>query len=146
MQIRIFSIPIPGGEKLNDEMNQFLRSKRVLQVGNQLVTNENGTFWCFCIKYLEDAVKSKRQKVDYRSVLDKESFNRFSKMREIRKKLAQEDGIPAYAVFTDEELAELAAKVRLDKRSMLEIRGIGQKKIEKYGPHFFTGRIDEKDK
>ena len=34
----IFSIPIIGGEKLNDEINTFLRSKKILDVEGQLVT------------------------------------------------------------------------------------------------------------
>jgi len=28
MQIKIFTIPIIGGEKMNEEMNVFLRSKK----------------------------------------------------------------------------------------------------------------------
>jgi len=53
MQIKIFSIPIPGGEALNEEMNLFLRSKKVLHVDSRLVNHAQGAFWCFCIKYLD---------------------------------------------------------------------------------------------
>jgi superfamily II DNA helicase RecQ len=40
-------------------------------------------------------------------VLDDATFKRFSALREIRKRVGQEDGVPAYAVFTDAELAEI---------------------------------------
>jgi hypothetical protein len=32
MQIKLFTIPILGGEKLNEELNLFLRSKKVSSV------------------------------------------------------------------------------------------------------------------
>ena len=37
MQIKIFTIPIMGGELLVEEMNVFLRSKKVLQLKEHLV-------------------------------------------------------------------------------------------------------------
>ncbi|MFQ5447469.1 MAG: HRDC domain-containing protein, partial [Saprospiraceae bacterium] len=135
--------PIPGGEDMNDEMNKFLRSKKVLQTENHLVSNGNETFWCFCIKYLDEAPQGKRQKVDYRQVLDEESFQRFAHMRQIRKQLAQEEGIPAYAIFTDEELAGLAQLEVRTPATMRSVKGIGEKKVEKYGEHFFTKKEPE---
>jgi superfamily II DNA helicase RecQ len=143
MQIKIFNIPIPGGEEINEEMNTFLRSKKVLQTENHLVSNDNGNFWCFCIKYLNEAPQGKRQKVDYMEVLDKETFQRFADMRKIRKQLAQEEGIPAYAIFTDEELAGLAKLEALTPAAMRSVKGIGEKKIEKYGRHFYTKKEAE---
>ena len=137
MQIKIFSIPIPGGEAINEEMNKLLRSKKVLQTESELVNTENGTFWCFCIKYLDDVSGTFRKtKVDYREVLDDECFQRFSDMRKIRKALAQKEGIPAYAIFTDEELAGLAKLKTRTTATMKTVPGIGEKKIEKYGDYF----------
>jgi len=54
MQIKIFTIPILGGEVLNDELNRFLRAKKVLQLESQLISQTKSGFWCFCIKYLDD--------------------------------------------------------------------------------------------
>jgi len=112
MQVRLFTIPILGGELLTAELNVFLRTHKILQVESQLMQEGTSTFWCFCIKYIEDTRIKERsmvtQKVDYKSVLDEASFARFSKLREVHKKVAQEDAVPAYAVFTDEELAGLA--------------------------------------
>ena len=48
MQIKIFTIPIMGGEMLTDEMNVFLRSKKILQVKEHLVNHDSeGVFWCY---------------------------------------------------------------------------------------------------
>jgi len=139
MQIKIFTIPIMGGEALTEEMNSFLRSKRVLQVEQQLAGQGQGTAWCFCIRYVEDnsPFRGAKEKVDYREVLDPESFERFSTFRKIRKEIADDEGVPAFAVFADSELAEMAKIPDLSATSMKAVRGIGEKKIEKYG-RFFT--------
>jgi superfamily II DNA helicase RecQ len=138
MQIKIFTIPILGGEQITEEMNRFLRGKKILQTEHHLVTNTEGTFWCFCIKYLPDNFQpsAQKKKIDYREVLDSKSFQRFALMRETRKELAKEEGIPAYAVFTDAELAELAKIETLTATAMKNVQGIGSGKIEKYGKHF----------
>ena len=117
---------------MNNDLNRFLRSKKVLEVENQLVNHAQNAYWCFCIKYLDDEAKEREKKrVDYRQVLDELSFKRFSTMREIRKQLAKEDAVPAYAVFTDEELAALARIEDLTILTMQKIKGIGEKKVEK---------------
>ncbi len=146
MQIQTFTIPILGGEQINEEMNRFLRSKKILQTENHLVTTPEGTFWCFCIKYLttEPSQTGKKKRIDYREVLDTESFKRFARMRKTRKALAEQAGVPAYAVFTDAELAELAQIKELTPTAMGKIKGIGVKKIEKYGKHFINSPNNEK--
>ena len=144
MQIKLFTIPILGGERLNEELNVFLRSKKVLETESQLVQNGNNTFWCFCIKYLEGPFSStsKRQKVDYREVLNDLSYQKFLKFKDIRKRIAKEEDIPAYAIFTDEELSEIA---KIENRTLAQInkiKGIGKKKIEKYGRYFIDQNKD----
>ena len=56
-----------------------------------------------------------RPKIDYKNVLDEDSFARFSIIREIRLDIARTNDVPAYAVFSDREMAELA-KVRIYPR------------------------------
>ena len=146
MQIKIFNIPIPGGEQMNDEKNAFLRTQKVLQTESQVVSNAQGTFWCFCVKYLDETPQGKIQKVDYREVLDEATFQRFAEMRKVRKQLAQDEGIPAYAIFTDEELAGLAKLETLTLAAMRNVKGIGEKKVEKYGNHFINQQTDETGK
>lgn len=150
MQIRIFTIPIMGGEMLAEEMNVFLRSKKVIQVKEHLVNNDSeGAFWCYSIRYVDDVAAAEREKVkvDYREVLDEVTFKRFSALREIRKRVAQEDAVPAYAVFTDGELAELAKVEILTLESIRQLKGVGEKKVEKYGHHFLPkSATDEKSK
>lgn len=150
MQIKLFTIPIMGGEKLLEEMNAFLRSKKVLRVAERLVQENEGSCWCYSIRYIEDGkgkdkLGKTRKKIDYREVLDEPTYARFSAMRKTRKQLADRDGIPAYAVFTNAELAELAKIEVLTLAKMKTVQGIGAQKVEKYGAHFITQtKADEK--
>ena len=149
MQIKIFSIPVVGGEDVNEALNVFLRSKKILQTESHIVNNNGSAFWSFCVKYLDDVVgvspneRSERVKIDYRDVLDETTFKRFSKLREIRKQLAQDDAVPAYAVFTDEELSNIAKLPELSLSKIRSIKGIGHKKVEKYGQLILNGMTDE---
>lgn len=136
MQIKIFSIPIIGGEKLNDDLNVFLRSKKILDIESHLVTLQQNAFWTFKVKYIDEAVGStsnEKVKIDYKEVLDEESFKRFAKMREVRKALSQAENIPAYAILTDEQMAGLSKIEDLTMGKMKTVKGIGEKTIEKYG-------------
>jgi superfamily II DNA helicase RecQ len=140
MQIKFFTIPIFGGEAAAEAMNSFLRSRKILHTEGQLLSNAGAVCWCFCIRYMGDepVAGRERAKIDYMEVLDADSFQRFSKMRIIRKQLAAEEAIPAYAVFTDAELAELACIEKLSIETMKQVKGIGEKKTAKYGLHFIN--------
>lgn len=92
----------------------------------------------FTIQYIDSEPNtqetfSSKEKVDYKNVLDTKTFAQFSKLREARKKIAQEDAVPAYAVFTNEELAEIAKLEEINDKTLLAISGIGEKRVEKYG-------------
>ena len=135
MQIRFFTIPIASVNDYNDELNAFLRSNKVVEIEKQLVQTPNGVYWCVYISYLLSNMPEQppKEKIDYIKVLEPEIFARFSKLREIRKKIASDDGVSAYVVFTDAELAEMAKLPELTINKLKGIKGIGDKKAEKYG-------------
>ncbi|MBI5425638.1 MAG: DNA helicase RecQ [Opitutae bacterium] len=60
----------------------------------------------------------------------------FARLRELRKKLADERGVPAYVVFGDATLRQLAREYPIDVDQLDGITGIGEKKRAEYGPTF----------
>ena len=50
------------------------------------------------------------KKIDYKAVLSEGAFAVFSLLRDLRKTLAEAEGVPIYAVFTNEQLAKAARK------------------------------------
>ncbi len=57
----------------------------------------------------------------------------FNKLRLWRKEKANILGIKPYIIFSDSTLIELTNKIPKDKEELLNIRGMGEKKFEKYG-------------
>jgi superfamily II DNA helicase RecQ len=138
MQIRLFTIPAFEGAQLMEEMNAFLRNHRVLEVREEFFSTEQGAYWCFSIRFisssaLPSATGRNREKIDYKNVLDAAAFKLFSELRACRKEIAQEEAVPAYAIFTDAELAKIAQLEELQPEKLDSIPGIGKKKVEKYG-------------
>lgn len=139
MQIQIFNIPISDTGEALLEMNRFLASHKVLETEQCFFQNDKGGCWSFCIRFIPDIIKgcgnnsSGKTKKDYKLLLSEEQFALFSRFREIRKRLAADDGVPAYAVFTDEELSHMAMLSELTEKGLSSIPGIGEKKIERYG-------------
>ncbi len=142
MQIKLFTIPIGDSGSAVQEMNAFLRGNKILEVENKLISNEHGAYWCFCVRYIERAYgdvgeqKGTAAKMDYKKVLDEATFQKFSRLRETRKKVAAEEGISAFIIFTDEELSELAKLDEITAKAMLGIKGIGEKKVERFAKYF----------
>jgi len=54
----------------------------------------------------------------------------------LRKEIAQSEGVPAYVVFNDATLEEMAAEKPLHLVEMGEISGVGKHKLNKYGEIF----------
>lgn len=64
---------------------------------------------------------------------DQELFNQ---LRILRKQIADRDGVPPYVVFGDASLAEMAATLPTDDEAFLQINGVGQTKLQRYGAEF----------
>ena len=60
----------------------------------------------------------------------------FAALRALRKKLAQDAGIPAYMIFNDRTLIAMAEERPADLDALARIPGVGAVKLEKYGPAF----------
>ncbi len=62
----------------------------------------------------------------------------FEKLREKRATLAKEQNVPAYIVFSDKTLEEMARKLPKTKEEFLSITGVGEAKLESYGDDFIS--------
>jgi len=60
----------------------------------------------------------------------------FEQLRVTRKRLAEERGVPAYVVFSDATLAEMAAKKPQSSGELAQISGVGPTKLTRYGEEF----------
>ncbi|BEU05200.1 ATP-dependent DNA helicase RecQ [Agarivorans sp. OAG1] len=66
----------------------------------------------------------------------------FALLRNLRKRLADEESVPPFVVFNDATLIEMAQQQPQTQHEMLAISGVGLKKLERYG-YQFLGLIDQ---
>lgn len=60
----------------------------------------------------------------------------FEQLRQLRLRLAREQHVPPYIVFSDKTLADMCRKLPKTKQEMLSVSGVGEKKYELYGEIF----------
>jgi len=60
----------------------------------------------------------------------------FKKLTLLRKTLAIANEVPPYLIFHDKTLHEMVEKMPMNMQAMGHIAGVGQAKLEKYGPLF----------
>jgi len=134
-------LPLYADSAEQESLNRFLRGHRIVQTRKELVSTEGATNWAILVEYLDNQEKNSgeqqiRSKIDYKEILNAVDFVLFSKLREIRKKLAEDNGLPVYAVCTNEQLAEIAKRRPKTLAECMKIEGIGQGKADKYVPAF----------
>ena len=57
-------------------------------------------------------------------------------LRDCRRQLAEEQGVPPYVIFHDRTLQEMCANLPRDTAQFGRITGVGERKLEKYGTQF----------
>ncbi|WP_447867885.1 ATP-dependent DNA helicase RecQ [Rahnella bonaserana] len=62
----------------------------------------------------------------------------FAKLRKLRKSLADDNNVPPYVVFNDTTLLEMAEHLPVSASDLLDITGVGQRKLEKFGRPFMN--------
>ena len=87
-------------------------------------------------------IKRRIEKIDITSKVysstyeDNYDFKLFEILRLLRKKIAEEQGVPPFIVFSDATLKQMCIYYPITTASMLNISGVGMNKFEKYGGLF----------
>lgn len=69
---------------------------------------------------------------------DEAADSLFEALRELRTDLASEAGVPPYVVFSDSTLKEMSQQRPQNRLAFLQIKGVGQSKLDKYGEAFLA--------
>lgn len=72
--------------------------------------------------------------------LDNRNYDRalFAKLKKLRKAIAEEDEVPPFVVFSDMTLSHMAEILPTSERDMLQVSGVGQTKLSRYGEAFLN--------
>jgi len=107
-------------------INKYVRKRKILKGQEKLlIRSERLNVKAKTVK------KAAPEAFDYDTEL-------FEALRALRHEIAQESNVPAYIVFGDKTLKEMAAKHPQSREEMLQVGGIGEVKFERYGEKFLT--------
>lgn len=149
MQIRVFTIrALDADDQGADDLNAFLRTHRVATVDRKFVEDGANSYWSICVTFVDGGggatsgastrADGAKKRLDYREILNEHDFAIFAKLRTLRKSLSDREGVPAYALFTNDQLAENVRRNVASKKALGEISGVGEARVEKYGDTFLV--------
>lgn len=93
-----------------------------------------------------DTVKLAKSSPRIKMLVSDEEMPLFSALKAKRRELAETAGVPAYIVFNDKTLVEMAQKRPTNLDEMAQINGVGAKKLENFGNAFvevITGKTEQ---
>jgi superfamily II DNA helicase RecQ len=142
MAFKIITVPLPDTQEREQEVNHFLATHAVVGVQRRFIERGEDAFVVFLIEY---AVGSSgpgpgregqpQEQVDWRKELDDDQFRVFNLLRDVRRKLAEEEGVKVFNVFTNAQLVEMVRRRVATMAALKEIPKVGDGRIEKYGAH-----------
>ena len=146
MRLRFFSIPAAAPDAAEAALNQFLAAHRISHVERQLVADGAASFWAVCVTWVEggaeapppaDAARRTRG-LDYRELLAADEFALYDRLRGLRRQQAEAEGLPTYAVFTNEQLAAMVRSRAQSAGALAAIDGVGEARVRRYGDAFLA--------
>jgi len=85
------------------------------------------------LNHEEHATKAQAKK---QTVLKNVDSQLLSQLRELRLAIANEQNVPAFVVFHDSTLIDMCMKTPVTRDELLDVSGVGQVKLERYGERF----------
>lgn len=131
MPVRIFTITFdPQHEVFQDEeLRAFLLNKRVNTLHPEFFQANGKAYWSVFTEY-ETVLSADPQKNDGLNAPQKLLYQR---LREWRKETAEKEGIPAYIIANNSQIAEVVMRAPRSLEALRQIHGFGKKKVERYG-------------
>ena len=125
---------------------------RLLEKPRKFESPEHERAWIIraAVNLCKDQPKShwRRTTVDLeaaRAVPAPEAEDLFSALRAVRTRLAQEENVPAYVVFSNATLADMAEKAPRTMDEFLDVTGVGEVKAARYGEEFLRAIAEYQD-
>ena len=89
------------------------------------------------VALLSPPAPTKRSRAaDGEDPLSEEQHDVFERLRGLRRRLADEHGVPPSVVFNDATLREMVRRMPASPEEMLSIKGVGQAKMQRFGDAF----------
>ena len=109
-------------------------------ISQELIGIEQGTFPTLFVTpkgkdiLLGNAKVYRRETVQIKQVSKSDPL--FEELREVRKRIAAHENVPPFVIFSDAALKDMCAKLPKTNEEFLQVSGVGEHKLQKYGLEF----------
>ena len=109
-------------------------------ISQELIGIEQGTFPTLYVSpkgkdiLLGNAQVFRRETVQVKQVSISDPL--FETLREIRRQIATQENVPPFVIFSDAALKDMCAKLPKTNEEFLQVGGVGEYKLQKYGADF----------
>ncbi len=104
--------------RLNDAAREVLRGQRTVQL----------------LRATKRVQKSRHDRTSWEGV----DGDLFESLRALRRRIADERGVPPYVIFSDASLRDMARKRPRNASEFIKVYGVGERKLEDLGPRFLV--------
>ena len=144
LTFRIFNIPLTDNDKELSEFNNFVRDVDIKRMNAQVVGNR---YWSILIGYKrleveEKEIKHNKFACESLSELSAEDIGLFEKLKRWRYEKAQRLGVPEYLILPNKTLMTIAKLRPGTTEELMNVHGIGERKIADYGEEIIKLIID----
>ena len=150
MSIHCFTIPALHPEPAQGELNTFLAQRRVVSLQRAFVADATNPLWTFCVEVADAQAplpaalrvngrsegptsRGRADVVDYRQVFNDADFALYATLRSLRKQLSLAAGLPLYAVFSNDQLADMVRQRVHTLVDLAAVAGVGPARLDQYG-------------
>lgn len=123
-------------EKSAKEVSEFIE----FLISRDLIGVEQGAYpTIFVTPAGKDVLLGKQPVFRKESIEVKEVSNRdplFEELRAVRKSIADKEQVPPFVIFSDASLKDMCIKLPHTSEEFLQVNGVGERKLEKYGTIF----------
>jgi ATP-dependent DNA helicase RecQ len=111
-------------------------------ISENLIGVEHGTFPTIYVTPSGKGVLTGKQQVFRKEAVQVSQVSNddplFEELRQLRKTMAEKEHVPPFVIFSDSSLKDMCARLPQDEDEFLQVSGVGQNKLEKYGEAFIA--------
>ena len=144
MLVRVFTLKFdPVLSSFDDgEVQDFVKDKEVLSIRDHFFVEKQTPYLAMVVTYNPLPAEADmpaggraepKRREDWRGLLQEQDWPLFNTLRDWRNEQAREEGIPAYVICTNRQLAEIARRRPPTLNKLAATEGVGKAKLERYG-------------
>ncbi|MFC7373434.1 DNA helicase RecQ [Fictibacillus iocasae] len=115
-------------------------------ISQELIAVEHGSFPTLYVKEKGRDVLTGKLAVQRKEAVRTKQVSMddplFEVLRQVRKEIAEQEGVPPFVIFADTALKDMCAKQPRSSEQFLGVTGVGQNKLDKYGERFMAAIED----